>query len=144
MWSDTFLLLERGHLLRLIVWGGASVLLGTMMLLVAARAAPRPPFLHHFGLQTAAWGTIDLVLGLLSFRNLAPRDLQDAAQLDRFLWLNLGLDAGYVGVGATLAIAAWVLGRRWGGVGAGVAIVIQGLALLVLDARFLFIIDRFV
>lgn len=101
MWSDTFLLLERAHLLRLVTWGAASVVLGTI-------------------------------------------DLQDAAQLDRFLWLNVGLDAGYVGIGATLAIAAWVLGRRWGGVGAGVAIVIQGLALLVLDARFLFIIDRFV
>jgi hypothetical protein len=144
MWSDTFLLLERAHLLRLIAWGAASVVTGTVLLLVAARGTPRPPFLHHFGLQTAAWGAIDLVLGLLSYRNLAPRDLQDAAQLDRFLWLNLGLDAGYVGIGATLAIAAWTLGRRWGGVGAGAAIVIQGLALLVLDAQFLFIIDRFV
>lgn len=144
MWSDIFLLLERAHLLRLMVWGAASIVAGTVLLLVVARGASRPPFLHHFGLQMAAWGAVDLVLGLLSFRNLAPRDLQDAAQLDRFLWLNLGLDAGYVGIGATLAIAAWVLGRRWGGVGAGVAIVIQGLALLVLDARFLFIIDRFV
>lgn len=144
MWSDTFLLIERGHLLRLIVWGAASVVAGTVLLALAARGATRPPFLHHFGLQTAAWGAIELVLGLLSFRNLAPRDLQDAARLDRFLWLNLGLDTGYVAVGATLAITTWLLGRRWGGVGAGLAIVIQGLALLVLDAQFLFIIDRFV
>jgi hypothetical protein len=35
-----------------------------------------------------------------------------------------------------LAIAAWVLSRRLGGVGAGTAIAIQGLALLVLDMQF--------
>jgi hypothetical protein len=41
-----------------------------------------------------------------------------------------------VAVGATLAIAGWRLGRRPGAVGAGVAIIVQGIALLVFDAGF--------
>ena len=104
----------------------------------------RSSLLFHFALQTAAWGLIDLVLAGNAWRTLALRDLQSAAQLDRFLWLNIGLDFGYVATGATLAVTAWVLGRRGGGLGAGTAIVVQGLALLLLDARFLFLIDPFV
>ena len=36
-------------------------------------------------------------------------------------------------VGATLAIAGWKLARRLGLVGAGIGIVVQGLALTLLD-----------
>jgi len=49
------------------------------------------------------------------------------------LWLNIGLDAGYVLVGLTLAIVGWKVGRRLGLVGAGIAVVVQGLALALLD-----------
>jgi sulfite exporter TauE/SafE len=64
---------------------------------------------------------------------LAPRDLASATRLDRLLWLNVGLDAGYVLVGIVLAVVGWRLARALGPVGAGIAIVIQGLALSVLD-----------
>lgn len=141
MWSDTLLALERAHLLRLALWGGASVLVGSLVLallvLLAARGrAAASPLPRHFAVQTAAWGAIDLAIVAWAWPRLALRDHAGALDLDRFLWLNLGLDAGYVGVGLTLAASAWVLGRRLGGVGAGLGIVLQGLALFALDLVF--------
>jgi hypothetical protein len=56
-------------------------------------------------------------------------------RLDRFVWLNIGLDAGYVAVGATLALLGWRFGRRLGLVGAGIGVIVQGLALTVLDLQ---------
>ena len=135
MWSDTLLALERAHLLRVALWGGGSVLAGSLLLaLLAVRGRlGASPLVRHFAIQTAAWGAVDLALIALAWRGLALRDHAGATQLERVLWLNIGLDAGYVGVGATLALTAWLLGRRMGGVGAGLGIVTQGLALFVLD-----------
>ncbi|HKG92758.1 MAG TPA: hypothetical protein VKA84_12730 [Gemmatimonadaceae bacterium] len=137
MWSDTLLLAERAHLQQLIVWGAASVLVGTLVLTLLAVGRVRSALLVHFSLQTLVWGAIDLVIAIFAWRGLTDRDVDAATRLDRFLWLNAGLDAGYVGVGATLAITGWLLGRRLGPVGAGLAIIVQGLALLLLDARFI-------
>lgn len=142
MWADSFLALERAHLARLALWGGASLVAGATLLAVVWRAA-RSPLLFHFGLQTLLWGAIDLAFAAAGWNGLALRDLQSAARLDRFLWLNVGLDAGYVGIGGAIAATSWILGRRMGGVGAGLAIVVQGLALLALDARFLMLIHSF-
>jgi sulfite exporter TauE/SafE len=61
------------------------------------------------------------------------RDIGSATRLDRILWLNIGLDAGYVLVGLTLGIVGWRLGRRLGLVGAGIGVLVQGTALAVLD-----------
>ena len=144
MWSDTFLLYERAHLQRLLLWGLASAICGLALLAVTRRTRLRSPLLFHFAFQTAAWGLIDLVLAGNAWRSLALRDLQSATQLDRFLWLNVGLDAGYIAAGTVLAAAAWLLDRRAGGIGAGIAIVVQGVGLLLLDARFLTLIDPFV
>jgi hypothetical protein len=88
---------------------------------------------RHFAIQLVAWGAIDLALVAWAWRGLALRDLAGATKLDRLLWLNVGLDAGYVAVGVTLAACAWTFGRRLGGVGAGLGVVVQGAALFVLD-----------
>ena len=136
MFSDTLLLAERAHLNRLLVWGAASVLVGTVLLAFLAVRRVGSPLLLHFAVQTAIWGAIDLVIAVVARRGLALRDLSGATRLDRFIWFNNGLDVGYVAVGLTLAIVGWQLGRRLGLVGAGVGVVVQGLALLVLDLRF--------
>lgn len=135
MWSDSLIRVEQLHLLRLLAWGGVSVLAGTLLLLVPRLRGARSPLLHHFSLQTVAWGGITLALAGLAWRSLAMRDHAGAVRLDRLVWLNVGLDAGYVGVGATLAVCGWMMGRRLGPVGAGLAIIVQGLALALLDLR---------
>lgn len=153
MWSDSLLLAERSHLLRLLAWGVGSVVAGSLILvvlIVAARRAARggeggdaagaSPLLTHFAIQTAAWGAVDLALAAAAWRGLAMRDAYGAARLDHMLWLNAGLDIGYVAVGVTLAVAGWLLGRRLGAVGAGIGVVVQGVALLALDAKFIAVI----
>lgn len=135
MFADTLLSLERAHLARLLVWALGSILSGTLLLtLVTLRSAAGPlPLLRHFAIQTAAWGAINLAIVLWAQRGLKLRDHAGARQLDRILWLNLGLDVGYIAVGITLAVAGWLLGRRLGAVGAGIGIVVQGAVLFLLD-----------
>jgi len=133
MWADSLLAAEQAHLMRLVAWGAASVLAGTAILALLLRRADRSALLRHFAIQTASWGAIDLAIAAVAHRGLAVRDVAAATRLDRFLWLNIGLDVGYVMVGLTLAIAGWRMGRRLGLVGAGIGVVVQGTALALLD-----------
>ena len=133
MWADTLLAAERAHLLRLALWGAASLLIGTALVAVLRLGRPRSPLLKHFGIQTGAWGAVELGVALLLLPSLALRDLSGATRLDRRVWMNIGLDVGYVLVGITLVVIGWRAVRRFGLVGAGMAIVLQGAALAVLD-----------
>jgi hypothetical protein len=133
MWADTLLAVERAHLTRLMVWGGASLLVGSLLLGLMRLRGHRSALLEHFGMQTMAWGAIELALALTGLRRLELRDLSGATRLDRFLWLNIGLDVGYVLVGMTLLVIGWRMARRMGLVGAGMAVVVQGTALALLD-----------
>ena len=142
MWADTLLAAERAHLYQLVLWGSASCVLGALLLLTAGRPR-RSPIVFHFAAQSVAWGAVILAVGSAGLRSLRLRDLAGATRLDHLLWLNLGLDIGYVAVGITIALCAWLLGRRYGGVGAGVAIVVQGLALAIIAARLLLVLEQF-
>ena len=133
MWADTLEAAERAHLLRLLVWGCVSVLTGTALLAWLRTGARQSPLLKHFAIQTAAWGTVDAIIAAALMAQTAPRDLASATRLDRILWLNIGLDAGYALVGITLIVVGWRMGRRLGLVGAGMGVVIQGGALALLD-----------
>jgi hypothetical protein len=93
----------------------------------------RSSLLDHFAIQTAAWGAIDLTLAIVGSQRLELRDLAAATRLDRFLWLNIGLDAGYAMVGLTLLVIGWRVVRRPGLVGAGIGVVVQGAGLALLD-----------
>ncbi len=126
--------LERGHLLRLLLWAGASILAGALFLLLSRAAGASGDFWKHAGIQSAAWGLVDAAIVAFAWPSLAMRTVSEAIALDRFLWLNIGLDVGYVMVGATLLAFGLRRPRRLGLVGAGAAIVVQGLALALLDA----------
>ena len=133
MWADTLEAAERAHLLRLLVWAAASLLAGTALLAWLRTGARRSAVLHHFAIQTAAWGLVDAIIAAATLTRIGPRDIASATRLDRFLWLNIGLDMGYVLVGLTLVIAGWRLNKRLGLVGAGLGVVVQGGALALLD-----------
>lgn len=133
MWADTLLAAERAHLIRLSVWGGASLLVGSALLGLLRMRGHRSSLLDHFGIQTAAWGALILDLALAGLQHLELRDLAGATRLDRFLWLNIGLDTGYVMVGVTLLVLGWRMKQRLGLVGAGLAVMMQGSALALMD-----------
>ena len=109
------------------------MLIGTALVVMVRIGRSPSALLRHFGIQTAAWGAVELAVALLLVRSLSLRDLSGATRLDRMLWLNIGLDVGYVLVGFTLATIGWRVVRRLGLVGAGIAIVLQGAALAMLD-----------
>ncbi|MBX3174191.1 MAG: hypothetical protein KF709_07245 [Gemmatimonadaceae bacterium] len=134
-YASDLLEIERLHLLRLGVWALLNVVTGTALLTLLQVRRLRSAMLQHFGIQTAAWGLLVLLIAGWSWQRLALRDLAGATQLDRLLWLNIGLDLGYLLVGLTLAACGWKLGRRLGLVGAGLGIAVQGIALAVLDLQ---------
>ncbi|WP_051047954.1 DUF6992 family protein [Rhodococcus sp. AW25M09] len=114
---------------RLAVWGGGSVLAGTVLALRGASPARRA-----FGLQTAGWGAIDLAIAGAGALSSKP---PTAASLSRLLWINAGLDVLYIAAGAHIAVRKPRFGRRITAdqaVGHGTAVVVQGAALLALDA----------
>src|SRR5688500_16346383 len=130
MWADTLLAAERAHLLRLLAWAASSVLVGTALLAIVGARGGERGLLRHFAIQMAAWGAVEGAIVALAWRGLALRDYVGAVRLDRALWLCVGLDAGSIGIGATLAVAGWMLARRAAALGAGAGIVVQGSALL--------------
>lgn len=134
-WADDLLLVEQFHLLKLLVWAALSIMTGSALLAMLRIRRADSPLLAHFAIQSVAWGAVDLAIALWAERGLALRDLEAAVALDRFVWLNIGLDLGYVAVGATLALLGWRASRRLGLVGAGLGVIVQGLALTVLDLQ---------
>ena len=136
MYSDTLFALERAHLLQFLVWGGASLVAGAAILAILALRRARSPLLANFAIQCVAWGAIEVAIAANGLRGLSHRDGVAAVTLERLLWLNTGLNIGYVAVGLTLAITGWLLGRRLALVGAGIGVVLHGLGLFVLDLRF--------
>lgn len=136
MWADTLQAFESRHLLLLIEWGGASVLIGALLLLVLSLRRIRAPLLSHFAIQCALWGAAELAWGAFAYRDVPLRDYEGAAELARKLWMAVGLEAGGILLGLTLAIGGWSHVKRLGVVGSGIGIVAQASALLVLDLIF--------
>ncbi len=99
-------------------WAAGSVLVGA-----ALSASPRT---RGFGRQTLLWGAIDGAIAYAGVRGRRRKGLTDPARLRRVLLVNAGLDVGYLGLGRRLVRA-----ERW--YGDGVAVLVQGAFLLVLD-----------
>jgi hypothetical protein len=139
---------EDAHLGRVLAWGLGSVAVGSLLVALNAPVVsegPKPLFdprwVLGFGVQSIAWGAVDVVIALLGHQAQRPmpptlkQALVEETTLGDVLWLNLGLDAGYVMAGATaVGAAAWGIndGVDWASHGVGVAV--QGAALLALDA----------
>jgi len=100
------------------VWAAGSVAAG-----LALSVDPRT---RGFGRQTAAWGAVDGAIAAVGVRGRRRRGPTDPARLRRVLLVNAGLDVGYLAVGARL-----VRHDRWRG--DGLAVLVQGAFLLVLD-----------
>jgi hypothetical protein len=144
MWSDTLLAAERSHILRVILWAVTSATLGTALLLIITVRRVVAPVVQWFATQALVWGLLELVVAATTWRSLAMRDVSGATRLDRLTWLHIGLDAGIVGSGLTLAVVAWLQGRRLAVIGAGLGVVVQGLGLLLLNLTFASLLARLI
>lgn len=146
MWADTLLVAEKAHLIRVLAWALICVLVGTAVVAVLAVRHRSSALLRAFAIQTIGWGVLEATVAAVALKGLAQRDLTSAAQLDHHLWFETGLDVGCIAIGVTVALMTYgyTHGRRLGGVGAGLGIIVQGTVLLLLDARFLAIVNRFV
>lgn len=137
--SDALQTSRQDHLWRVAIWGGANVALGIGLLAGANR--DRTPTRFGFGVQSAAWGAINLgIVGasMLSGDPEAATSLSAALSEENgwsdVLLVNLGLNVGYMGVGTALAIAAGrglsrpdeVRGHAYG-------VIAQGAGLFILD-----------
>src|SRR5215204_2230428 len=144
MWSDTLLAAERSHILRVMLWAVTSATLGTALLLTITVRRVVAPVVQWFATQALVWGLLELVVAATTWRSLAMRDVSGAARLDRLTWLHIGLDTGIVGIGLTLAVVAWLQGRRLAVIGAGLGVVVQGLGLLLLNLTFASLLARLI
>jgi len=123
---------------ELAAWGLASTALGITLGLGSGGN------LRRFGRQTAMWGVVDLAIagigGLLrSRRGALTHDEVDiqVQRLRRLLWANAAADVVYVLGGTAIALRGGYGRRTFGmGTGDGVAIVIQGGFLLLLDVTY--------
>lgn len=99
-------------------WAVGSVLLGTV-LSVPART-------RGFGRQTVAWGAVDGAIACAGVRGRARKGPTDPTRLRRVLLANAALDVGYLALGERMRRT-----ERWRG--DGLAVLVQGAFLLVLD-----------
>ncbi len=130
---------KRDHLWRVAIWGGANVALGIGLLAGANR--DRTPKRFGFGVQSAAWGAINL--GIVGVSMLSgdpeiattlPAALSAENGWSDVLLVNLGLNVGYIGVGTALAIAAGRgLSRPDEVRGHAHGVIVQGAGLFLLD-----------
>ena len=142
MWADTLFRAEQQHLLRLFLWSGLSILGGTSAATIVMVRRIRSPLLVHFAIQMATWGAVVGVVAGFGWWTIHLRDASGAARLERLLWMSIGLDVGYVAVGVVLATVAWVIGKKMSGVGAGIGIVLQGFALLLINLQLAAVVSR--
>lgn len=130
---------QRAHLWRVGAWGAANAAAGTALFLLADKETH--PGRRAFGMQSAAWGAINLGIATvgLATGGEAPTDVwADALAAENayadILLVNLGLNVGYVAVGTTLfAVSGRGVSNPDAWRGHGSAVILQGLGLFILD-----------
>lgn len=131
---------EQGaHLWRVGAWGLANAVGGAALVLASDRSGQ--PGRWAFGLQSSAWGTVNVgiaAVGLLAGPGEVTAEWARAFAAENgyadVLLLNLGLNVGYAAVGGTLlAVAGRGVPNPAAWRGHGAALVLQGAGLFVLD-----------
>ncbi len=142
MFADSLLRAEQIHLFRLLVWGAASILAGTLVGVAIVWRRPATPLLRHFALQLAVWGLLEIVWVAVAWHGLGLLDVAGATRLDRHVWFRMGLEVGGLGMGGALVAMGGGRERRFGLMGAGMAVILQCIALFLIDARLAALISR--
>jgi len=134
---------KEAHLWRVAAWGGANALGGLALVWGAGRSERSARW--HFGAMTAGWGTVTVGIAAAGLSTATPPAptaeavLGAERQFHDILLFNLGLNAAYSAVGATMLGAGYrdvSNAGRWRGF--GTSLIIQGAGLLVLDGLAFF------
>jgi hypothetical protein len=128
--SEKTFLLTHQHLIKLGIWAIFSIVSS----LVILWKGYKNHFWQNFGLQFLVWGLIDGIIVAIGLRDTTRLDITGIIGLREFLWLNEGLDIGYVAVGITLFLVGKHANYSAKLVGAGSSVFIQGAVLLLLDS----------
>lgn len=133
-WADSLLALERLFYLKVIVWGALSILGGSGIITWLLVTRTESPLLRRFAHVTLGSGVSAAVGGFWMRHASDLRDLTAAISLDRWLWFGVGLSTGLVLTGFVLAAGGARASAQWrpGLVGAGIAVIVQGLAFALL------------
>jgi Family of unknown function (DUF6992) len=142
MIAETLFRAEQLHLFRLLVWGGGSILAGTSVLVVITWRRSGTALLRQFARQLIVWGAVELACVFVAWHGLTIPDVAAATRLDRHLWFNLGLDTAGIGAGLVVIGIGGSRARRLGLIGAGLGVVLQCTALLLLNAQLAAVISR--
>jgi hypothetical protein len=108
----------------LIAWSLSSIVIGTILFLVAF------PVLQGIGLQALLWGIIDAIIAVFGVFRAKEQTAKKAA---RFLRINMYLDIVYQLIGVLLIVFLWQDAFLLGN---GIGVIIQGAFLFVLDLYF--------
>jgi hypothetical protein len=142
MFADTLLSAERVHLLRVMIWGAASVVAGTAVLVALISRRQSSPLLRAFGAVCVLLGGLELLCAGWRYHRVALRDYAAAVHLDRMIWFELGVCIAGACAGVVVAILAWRLARRFAPVGAGLAVSTHALAVAVLASQLARVLSR--
>ena len=142
MWADSFLRAEEQHVLLLLLWGALTVVSSTAIAITLVAQHRASAMLSQFARQLAVWGLLAAIVAAVEWHGIHLRDLASATRVERLVWFRMGFDVGIVGMGIILAATRRLIARSPGALGAGVAIMVHGLALFAVDVQFASSISR--
>jgi hypothetical protein len=148
VWADALQRAEQLHFLRMCFWGGVSTVAGTALLVLILSHSRNTAIITRFAVVCVVIGVAEMLLGAAAYHAVPLRDLAAATRLDREAWLQLGLYIGLTAVGATLVTlcvaerATLACDRALPWIGAGMATLIHGVALTVLELLLISQISR--
>ena len=137
MWSPDLLVVERLHVLQLLIWGASSFLLGAGVIVALRVQRARAPLAVWFAGTMAVWGVAECGFALVRLRGLTERDFASALRLTAQVRLATIGDAWLVAVAAVVIWVGVALVKRLELTGVGMALVAHGGVLFVLDRLFL-------
>ena len=123
-------------MLSLLLWAGLTVLTATVLAITLAAQHRVSPLLTRFATLLAVCGLVVAIVAGIEWHGVHLRDVASATRVERLMWLRIGFDLGIVGMGSILAVAGRAIARRPAAIGAGMAIVVHGLALFAIDVQF--------
>lgn len=136
MWADSFLRAEQQHVLLFLLWGASTVLSATLIAIVLATQRRASSLLAQFATQLAVWGLVVAIVAGIEWHGIHLRDVASATRVERLVWMRVGFDVGVVGMGGLLVVVGRIVARSPRATGAGIAIIVHGLALFAIDAQF--------